>query len=79
MSRLPPGVCGPALVAVVLSPRPSAPTLTQLTPPRVGHPDVEVGNVAAPSSFAEPPPVVAIPSPQPSAQELALLMPPRAG
>jgi hypothetical protein len=45
----------------------------------VGHPDVEFGDVAAPSGFAQPPPVVAVPSPQPSVQELALLTPPRVG
>jgi hypothetical protein len=63
----------------VLSPLPSAQELAQLTPPRVGHPAIDFGDVAAPPGIAEMPPVVAVPSPQPSAQELALLTPRRVG
>jgi hypothetical protein len=66
-------------VAAVLSPLPSAQELAQLTPPQVGHPDVDFGDVAAPPGIAETTPVAAVPSPQPSAQELALLTPPRVG
>jgi hypothetical protein len=66
-------------VAAVLLPQPSAQELAQLTPPRVGHPDVEFDDVAIPPGFAEPPPMAAAPSPQSSAQDLALLTPPRVG
>jgi hypothetical protein len=66
-------------VAAVLLPQPSAQELAQLTPPRVGHPDVEFGDVAVPPGFTEPPPVAVAPSPQSSAQDLALLTPPRVG
>jgi hypothetical protein len=64
-------------VTAVLSPLSSVQELVQLTPPRVGHPDVNFGDVAAPPGIAETTPVVVVPSPQPSAQELALLTPPR--
>jgi hypothetical protein len=75
----PPGFAELPPMAAVLLPQPSAQELTQLTPPRAGHPDVEFGDVAVPPGFAEPPPVAAAPSPQPSAQDLALLTPPRMG
>jgi hypothetical protein len=73
------GFAEPPLVAVALSPHPSPQELTQLTPPRVGHPDIEFGDVATLPGFAEPPLVAVVPLPQPLAQELALLTPPRVG
>jgi hypothetical protein len=66
-------------VVAVLLPQSSAQELAQLTPPRVGHPDVEFGDVAVPPGFAELHPVAVAPSPQPSTQDLASLTPPQVG
>jgi hypothetical protein len=44
----PQGFVEPPPATVVLSPQPSAQELTQLTPPQVGHPDAEFGDVATP-------------------------------
>jgi hypothetical protein len=50
--------------AAAPSSQPPSQDLVQLTPPRVGQPDIVTGHEAAPPGFADPPPVAAVPSPQ---------------